>query len=145
MAKPHLTEMDTTDSADSSTTTPLNTHTFNGHKWILKIQTLLADFVHYQNHVRLTALADLPEFITPPEERDKAHIIAHTPPLPARLPPLAHMPTSNHSHIHCYYHCLTCHTIINSWFTSDTDYCHNCQPDNIIYNDDNYGNNTGEN
>ena len=67
--------MDATNSADSSTTAPLNARAFDSHKWILEIQTLLADFVHYQNHVRLTALANLPEFVTPPEEQEKAHII----------------------------------------------------------------------
>src|SRR5258705_9284622 len=77
MAKPHLTEMDATNSADSSTAAPLDARTFDGRKQILEIQTLLANFMHYQNHVWLTALADLPEFITPPEEWEKARIIAH--------------------------------------------------------------------
>src|SRR5258708_399891 len=69
--------MDATNSADSSAAPPLDTHTFNGHKRILEIQTLLTNFIHYQNHVQLTALADLLEFITPPEEWEKARIITH--------------------------------------------------------------------
>src|SRR5258708_26866653 len=69
--------MDTTNSADSSTAAPLNTHAFDSCKQILEIQTLLTNFVHYQNHVQLSALANLPEFVSAPEEQEKAHIIAH--------------------------------------------------------------------
>src|SRR5258707_15535909 len=68
--------MDATNSANSSAAAPLNACAFDGRKRILEIQTLLTNFVHYQNHVQLTALTDLPEFITPPEEREKACIIA---------------------------------------------------------------------
>src|SRR5258708_17293705 len=68
--------MDTTNSADSSTAAPLNTHAFDSCKQILEIQTLLANFIHYQNHIQLMALANLPEFVTPPEEWEKACIIA---------------------------------------------------------------------
>src|SRR5258705_13198322 len=77
MAEPHLTEMDPSNSTNSAATAPLNTRTFDGCKQILKIQTLLTDFIHYQNHVQLTALTNLPEFITPPEELEKACIITH--------------------------------------------------------------------
>src|SRR5258707_15620060 len=68
--------MDTTNSANSTAAAPLDTCTFDSCKRILEIQTLLADFVHYQNHVQLSALANLLEFVTPPEEQEKACIIA---------------------------------------------------------------------
>ena len=69
--------MDATNSADSSTAAPLNARAFDGRKRILEIQTLLTNFIHYQNHVWLSALANLPKFISAPEEQEKAHIIAH--------------------------------------------------------------------
>src|SRR5258705_443754 len=55
--------MDTTPT--TTTTTTLDTCAFNSCKQILEIQTLLANFIHYQNHIWLLALTPIPLPATP--------------------------------------------------------------------------------